>query len=71
MNARVNPDLTPETPKDAAAEAVSAIPQAELDALTDKPVEAFKSRSTPEIPADIYELGLIYGAVDAQRQRAT
>ena len=37
-----------------------AIPQAELDALTDKLVEKLKSVFDPEIPVDIYELGLIY-----------
>ena len=38
----------------------SAIPQAELDALTDKLVEQLKTVYDPEIPVDIYELGLIY-----------
>ena len=38
----------------------SAIPQAELDALTDKLVEQLKTVFDPEIPVDIYELGLIY-----------
>ena len=38
----------------------SAIPQAELDALTDQIVEKLKSVFDPEIPVDIYELGLIY-----------
>ncbi|MGO9774368.1 MAG: SUF system Fe-S cluster assembly protein [Roseiarcus sp.] len=32
----------------------------ELDALTDQIVQALKSVYDPEIPADIYELGLIY-----------
>jgi FeS assembly SUF system protein len=40
--------------------AVSAIPQAELDALTDKLVTQLKTVFDPEIPVDIYELGLIY-----------
>jgi FeS assembly SUF system protein len=44
----------------AAVEAPSAIPQAELDALTDKLIESFKTVFDPEIPVDIYELGLIY-----------
>ena len=39
---------------------LSAIPQAELDVLTDKLVEALKTVFDPEIPVDIYELGLIY-----------
>jgi FeS assembly SUF system protein len=34
--------------------------QAELDALTDKLVEKLKTVYDPEIPVDIYELGLIY-----------
>src|ERR1700710_132557 len=34
--------------------------QAELDAMTDQLVEAYKSVFDPEIPVDIYELGLIY-----------
>ena len=38
----------------------SALPQAELDQLTDKLVEQLKTVFDPEIPVDIYELGLIY-----------
>ena len=38
----------------------SAIPQAELDALTDTLIEKLKTVYDPEIPVDIYELGLIY-----------
>ena len=38
----------------------SAIPPAELDRLTDEIVAALKTVYDPEIPADIYELGLIY-----------
>jgi FeS assembly SUF system protein len=37
-----------------------AIPPEELDRLTDEIVAAMKSVYDPEIPADIYELGLIY-----------
>jgi FeS assembly SUF system protein len=40
--------------------APSALGQAELDALTDKLVEKLKTVFDPEIPVDIYELGLIY-----------
>ncbi|MGC5781409.1 SUF system Fe-S cluster assembly protein [Methylobacterium sp. NFXW15] len=43
-----------------AVEGTSAIPQAEMDRLTDAIVVALKSVYDPEIPADIYELGLIY-----------
>jgi FeS assembly SUF system protein len=38
----------------------SAIPAAELDRLTDDIVAALKTVYDPEIPCDIYELGLIY-----------
>ena len=38
----------------------SAIPQAELDTLTEAIVAALKTVYDPEIPVDIYELGLIY-----------
>ena len=38
----------------------SAIPEDELARLTDDIVTALKSVYDPEIPADIYELGLIY-----------
>ena len=47
----------PHTP---AMEGASAIPPEELDRLTDDIVAALKSVYDPEIPADIYELGLIY-----------
>ena len=40
--------------------AVSAIPPDELARLTDDIVGALKTVYDPEIPADIYELGLIY-----------
>lgn len=38
----------------------SQIPEAELTRLTDDIVAALKSVYDPEIPVDIYELGLIY-----------
>jgi FeS assembly SUF system protein len=46
-------------PAVAAAE-TSALPEAELSRLTDEIVTAIKTVYDPEIPADIYELGLIY-----------
>src|SRR6476661_9330037 len=38
----------------------SALGQEELDRLTDQLVEKLKTVFDPEIPVDIYELGLIY-----------
>jgi FeS assembly SUF system protein len=43
-----------------AAEKPSAIPAEEMARLTDQIVGALKTVYDPEIPADIYELGLIY-----------
>ena len=47
-------DATPTAP------APSAIPAAELDALTDALIAQLKTVYDPEIPVDVYELGLIY-----------
>lgn len=47
-------------PETGESETESSIPQDELNRLTDALIEAFKSVFDPEIPVDIYELGLIY-----------
>lgn len=50
-----------ETAPDAEGEAKpSAIPQDELDRITDDLIQELKKVYDPEIPVDIYELGLIY-----------
>lgn len=41
-------------------EAASGLSQAELDQITDQLIEKLKTVFDPEIPVDIYELGLIY-----------
>ncbi|MCR4266499.1 SUF system Fe-S cluster assembly protein [Nitratireductor sp. ZSWI3] len=61
-----------ETGAAAAGEAVfsaSAIPQDELARLTDDIISALKTVYDPEIPADIYELGLIY-KIDIEDDRS-
>ena len=45
---------------DASKPAGSALPEAEIARLTDEIVAGLKTVYDPEIPADIYELGLIY-----------
>jgi FeS assembly SUF system protein len=55
-------DVKTDTPAAAAAtaERPSSIPPEEMTRLTDDIVGALKTVYDPEIPADIYELGLIY-----------
>jgi FeS assembly SUF system protein len=49
-----------QAPNEPAVAAPQAIPPDELKRLTDDIVTALKTVYDPEIPADIYELGLIY-----------
>lgn len=56
-------DMTSRDLIDASAQAdasPSAIAQEELNRITDALIAAFKTVYDPEIPVDIYELGLIY-----------
>ena len=61
------PDAPAATP--AAPEAASTLPADELARMTDEIVAALKTVYDPEIPSDIYELGLIY-KVDIADDRA-
>jgi FeS assembly SUF system protein len=51
------------------AATASALPQDELSRLTDDIIAALKTVYDPEIPSDIYELGLIY-RIDIADDRA-
>jgi FeS assembly SUF system protein len=53
---------------DGAAPQSSKLPQTELDRISDDLVTQFKTVFDPEIPVDIYELGLIY-KVDISDER--
>ncbi len=53
----------------ALGEQASALPQEELSRLTDGVVTALKTVYDPEIPADVYEIGLIY-KIDIAGDRA-
>ena len=53
----------------AAAPAAAPLPEAEIARLTDDIVAGLKTVYDPEIPADIYELGLIY-RIDIADDRA-
>jgi FeS assembly SUF system protein len=59
-------DLKPNAPEISPS---SGLPPDEIDRLTDDIVAALKTVYDPEIPADIYELGLIYRVdIDDDRQ---
>ncbi len=62
-------DLETNPVPDAHAPVESAIPREELARLTDDIIASIKTVYDPEIPADIYELGLIY-RIDIEDDRA-
>ena len=55
-----NAAVAEKPPENAAISGSSALTQEEIDRLSDGIVAAIKTVYDPEIPADIYELGLIY-----------
>ncbi|MDP3740095.1 MAG: SUF system Fe-S cluster assembly protein [Hyphomonadaceae bacterium] len=55
----IDSSASPAVPGDGEAKP-SAIPQDELDRITDELIQELKKVYDPEIPVDIYELGLIY-----------
>ena len=67
-DATIAAETTPETAANPLVSA-SAIPADELARLTDDIVSALKTVYDPEIPADIYELGLIY-KIDIEDDRS-
>jgi FeS assembly SUF system protein len=62
-------DASAPTPETTSQEAASALSKAELATLTDQLIEKLKTVYDPEIPVDIYELGLIY-KVDVSDEKA-
>ena len=60
--------LAPGAPAEPPA-APSALPEGELARLTDDVIAALKTVYDPEIPSDIYELGLVY-KIDIADDRA-
>ncbi len=54
------PVATERTQENAAVTGSSTLPQAELNRLTDDIIAGLKTVYDPEIPADVYEIGLIY-----------
>jgi FeS assembly SUF system protein len=62
------PDASSAAPEQKAEATASALPADEIARMTDEIVTALKTVYDPEIPADIYELGLIY-KVDIEDDR--
>jgi FeS assembly SUF system protein len=64
-------NLAEARPNEPAVARASALPPEEIDRLTDSIVAALKTVFDPEIPADIYELGLIYRVEIADDRKVT
>src|SRR6201999_4583706 len=62
-------DVAETRPNEPAVAGATALPPEEIDRMTDNIVAALKTVYDPEIPADIYELGLIY-RVDIEDDRS-
>ncbi|OLL55181.1 SUF system Fe-S cluster assembly protein [Bartonella henselae] len=58
-----------ETVRESKKSYISAIPADEIDRMTNDIIAALKTVYDPEIPADIYELGLIY-RIDIEDDRS-
>ena len=72
MNEQNTTERPVESPAEATAqEATSALPADEVARMTDEIVGALKTVYDPEIPADIYELGLIYKVDIADDRKVT
>src|SRR6187431_3616195 len=70
--ATVTPQAEPASAASPAAQpSGSALPEAEIARLTDEIVAGLKTVYDPEIPADIYELGLIYKVDIADNRNVT
>ena len=68
-SATENATVAEKPPENAAISGSSALTQEEIDRLSDGIIAAIKTVFDPEIPADIYELGLIY-KIDIGEDRA-